>query len=377
MTFDNGDTQSVYSFDATFVKPVNFNLPTGLEVTDAMDGGDMVEFGWNGLLTDWRGYSILPEGKEYTAEQVAYIWQRNCKEDHYVEKTATETIKVQVPIYETIEVPTGVVKYAAKATAYRISFEADKFSISALRNIVPLATEVYAALQEGDIKAALEAVEGNNLGVVLQHKEFKTGYYLTKSEADAALKALVDAANVEVVNSLQDHWKYILDIPGIPYALAYYHYDAPEYLEDQQMTKVDQIVGYKEETHVVTTTVLVPVACTEKPAFAPLSAGLVSGCWVSIEVKEPAKEFVIPGAYWDFYGPIALKLDMDKVTTNLDYNGNELPSDVTLTPAGTTVKYENVGSPVRYAYEIYIPATVTYGFGELSDVLVIKVNPIN
>ena len=55
----------------------------------------------------------------------------------------------------------------------------------------------------------------------------------------------------------------------------------------------------------------------------------------------------------------------------------QLPSGVTLVQDGTSVKYVNVGSPVRYAYNIYIPATMKYGFGVLTGELVIKVNPIN
>ena len=42
-----------------------------------------------------------------------------------------------------------------------------------------------------------------------------------------------------------------------------------------------------------------------------------------------------------------------------------------------TVKYVNVSSPVGYTYQIFIPATVNYGWGTTSSTLTITVNPNN
>ena len=376
VTFDNGDTQSVYSFDATFVKPVDFNLPSLLEVTDAIDGGDVVEFGWNGLLTDWRGAAILPAGVEYPATPVSYVWEKICTGKD-TEITTTETVVRNEAIYDVELVPEHTTLYSAKTTAYRIGFELDNVTTSGLLQIVPVAARAYAALQQGDIEAAYKALEGNDFGVVLQTKEFATEYTLTKADADAALKALVDAENVKIENSLQDHWKQLLALLGNRYDIAHYNYATVQYAE-KTTTKVEEvktIVGYKEVTETVTKITIVPHECNARPAYAA-AKGLVEGCWTAVEVENPVT--VIPGAYWDFYGPInGPVLELDKVTTNLDYNGNKLPSGVTLVQDGTTVKYVNVGSPVRYAYEIYIPAYVEYGFGKLTGTLVIKVNPIN
>ena len=77
----------------------------------------------------------------------------------------------------------------------------------------------------------------------------------------------------------------------------------------------------------------------------------------------------------EYYGPSAIH--DSNVTTNLTYNGGQLPSSVTLEQVGNTVKYVNVGAPVGDSYEIYIPATVTYGWGTASTVLTITVNPVN
>lgn len=44
---------------------------------------------------------------------------------------------------------------------------------------------------------------------------------------------------------------------------------------------------------------------------------------------------------------------------------------------GNTVKYVNVSSPVGYTYQIFIPATVNYGWGTTSSTLTITVNPNN
>ena len=56
------------------------------------------------------------------------------------------------------------------------------------------------------------------------------------------------------------------------------------------------------------------------------------------------------------------KLDIDKVTTDLKYNGGKLPDKATLEQVGNTVKYVSIKSPIEYAYKIFIPATVNYGW---------------
>ena len=100
--------------------------------------------------------------------------------------------------------------------------------------------------------------------------------------------------------------------------------------------------------------------------------------WREWTKKEWGRPDWNPGQYWFFYGPFGdVTLDLNKVTTSLEYNGNKLPDGATLVQTGNTVKYVNVSSPVGYTYQIFIPATVNYGWGTTSSTLTITVNPNN
>ena len=122
---------------------------------------------------------------------------------------------------------------------------------------------------------------------------------------------------------------------------------------------------------------MVPHKHTEKPAFEGTSYGQISGCWEWTK-KEWSRPDWNAGQYWFFYGPFGdVTLDLNKVTTSLEYNGNKLPDGATLVQTGNTVKYVNVSSPVGYTYQIFIPATVDYGWGTTSSTLTITVNPNN
>ena len=122
---------------------------------------------------------------------------------------------------------------------------------------------------------------------------------------------------------------------------------------------------------------MVPHRHTEKPAFEGTSYGQISGCWEWTK-KEWGRPDWNPGQYWFFYGPFGdVTLDLNKVTTSLEYNGNKLPDGATLVQTGNTVKYVNVSSPVGYTYQVFIPATVNYGWGTTSSTLTITVNPNN
>ena len=93
------------------------------------------------------------------------------------------------------------------------------------------------------------------------------------------------------------------------------------------------------------------------------------------EIK--AFDMVQTGQYWNFYGPFGdVKLDLGNVKTNLQYNNYQLPVSVTLEQIGNTVKYVNVGSPIKDEYMIMIPATISYGWGILNGTLTITVKPV-
>ncbi|CDD82318.1 putative cell surface protein [Bacteroides sp. CAG:462] len=141
------------------------------------------------------------------------------------------------------------------------------------------------------------------------------------------------------------------------------------------MKAIESIKYYPAITKSYAPKVIVEKAHTAvKPNYEG-KAGDIVGCWQWI-AKENTQVVTSYGAYWDFYGVFGdLKLDTANATTDLDYNGGKLPSTVTLTQVGNTVKYENVGTPVGYSYKINIPASIEYGWGVAETTLTITVNP--
>ena len=352
--YQNGDEQVVYTFPATFVKPVNYNLPAGLEVTDALDGGDVVEFGWNGLLTDWRGFAIISPDEEIVEKTyTSYSWIKDCAEQHFTEgyyKLANQ------PKFDVIW---GEYTVSEGTTVYTASVEATRISI--------------------DEVALKDLLTGNfNADVIKPITETFTGAAAAdKAQALANLEAAIEEANEGIFAALRDEYKYFAE-------LAYWYFDDADVVYTPSTTgaqTVKYIMGYDVVLPEYEYVAPQPIACTEKPADDVLGdvAGQRLGCWVWTPFQYTVEETnPIPGQYYDFYGPFnGPVLELDKVKTDLEYNGGKLPSGVTLQQVGNTVKYVNVGSPVRYAYNITIPTYVEYGFGKLTATLVIKVNPIN
>jgi len=351
--YQNGDEQVVYTFPATFVKPVNYNLPAGLEVTDALDGGDVVEFGWNGLLTDWRGFAIISPDEEIVEKTyTSYSWIKDCAEQHFTEgyyKLANQ------PKFDVIW---G--EYTVEGTTvYTASVEATRISI--------------------DEVALKDLLTGNfNADVIKPITETFTGAAAAdKAQALANLEAAIEEANEGIFAALRPEYKYFAEY-------AYWYFDDADVVYTPSTTgaqTVKYIMGYDVVLPEYEYVAPQPIACTEKPADDVLGdvAGQRLGCWVWTPFQYTVEETnPIPGQYYDFYGPFnGPVLELDKVKTDLEYNGGKLPSGVTLQQVGNTVKYVNVGSPVRYAYNITIPTYVEYGFGKLTATLVIKVNPIN
>ena len=351
--YQNGDEQVVYTFPATFVKPVNYNLPAGLEVTDALDGGDVVEFGWNGLLTDWRGFAIISPDEEIVEKTyTSYSWIKDCAEQHFTEgyyKLANQP-KFDVIWGEYTVEGTTVYTATVNATRYFI-----------------------------DEVALAELLSGNiNYDVVGKKTEPFTGAAAAdKAQALANLEAAIEEANEGIFAALRPEYKYFAEY-------AYWYFDDADVVYTPSTTgaqTVKYIMGYDVVLPEYEYVAPQPIACTEKPADDVLGdvAGQRLGCWVWTPFQYTVEETnPIPGQYYDFYGPFnGPVLELDKVKTDLTYNEGKLPSGVTLQQVGNTVKYVNVGSPVRYAYNITIPTYVEYGFGKLTATLVIKVNPIN
>lgn len=327
---------------ATIVKPVymNLNIDPQLELTDALDNGDQVEINYEGLFTDWRGFAIT-KGEEVNVPFTYYEWVLDCPANHghyvYTEAPAVATTTT------TVKVPANVPTYTASVTARLV---ADWKGFNAENDIeYPFPTRIT--------------------------KTFTGTAQLTKADAINSLKDVLNKANVEVGTngyegiSVEDwalEWAYDLEAATFAEATT---------TKETEITIVTKTVytaakyEYVVDTHE-----------TEAPEYDGEYAGQKNGCWIWTE-KQYNKPEIQGLQYWYFYGMAdCFDLVLDKVTTNLDYNGGKLPEGAKLEQVGTTLKYHNVHSPVHYDYEIYVPVTMAYKFGTLEGKLTIKVKSI-
>ena len=327
---------------ATIVKPVymNLNIDPQLELTDALDNGDQVEINYEGLFTDWRGFAIT-KGEEVNVPFTYYEWVLDCPANHghyvYTEAPAVATTTT------TVKVPANVPTYTASVTARLI---ADWKGNNGENDIdYPFATSIT--------------------------KTFTGTAQLTKADAINSLKDVLNKANVEVGTngyegiSVEDwalEWAYNLEAATFAEATT---------TKETEITIVTKTVytaakyEYVVDTHE-----------TKAPEYDGEYAGQKNGCWIWTE-KQYNKPEIQGLQYWNFYGMAdCFDLVLEKVTTNLDYNGGKLPEAAKLEQVGTTLKYHNVHSPVHYDYEIYVPVTMAYKFGTLEGKLTIKVKSI-
>ncbi len=327
---------------ATIVKPVymNLNIDPQLELTDALDNGDQVDINYEGLFTDWRGFAIT-KGEEVNVPFTYYEWVLDCPANHghyvYTEAPAVATTTT------TVKVPANVPTYTASVTARLV---ADWKGFNGVNdNRYPWPTTVT--------------------------KTFTGTAQLTKADAINSLKDVLNKANVEVgtngyegisVNDYALEWVYDLEVATFAEATT---------TKETEITIVTKTVytaakyEYVVDTHE-----------TEAPEYDGEYAGQKNGCWIWTE-KQYNKPEIQGLQYWYFYGMAdCFDLVLDKVTTNLDYNGGKLPEGAKLEQVGTTLKYHNVHSPVHYDYEIYVPVTMGYKFGTLEGKLTIKVKSI-
>ena len=340
--FESGDVVVANTFNVEFVTPVSLNMPVGKTVMDAKTGGDVVDFGGYQMLTDWRGYTIT--APETTTELVQWgFWAHN----RSAHKTTVipgweETIK---PAYwdiqtEPVEILTG--------------------------------EKVYG----GNVKVSYTWVLKSYIGIPLVKKVVVKNYEVEGYDSEAAVQQALNALVTEGMYSTRPDGDWF----GIPYELAGHYCDAYNYTSEIVATTttiqtIKSIKYYPAITKSHAPKVIVEKAHTAvKPNYEG-KAGDIVGCWQWI-AKENTQVVTSYGAYWDFYGVFGdLKLDTANATTDLDYNGGKLPSTVTLTQVGNTVKYENVGTPVGYSYKINIPASIEYGWGVAKTTLTITVNP--
>lgn len=327
---------------ATIVKPVymNLNIDPQLELTDALDNGDQVEINYEGLFTDWRGFAIT-KGEEVYVPFTYYEWVLDCPANHghyvYTEAPAVATTTT------TVKVPANVPTYTASVTA-RLVADWKGFN-GENDNRYPFPTTVT--------------------------KTFTGTAQLTKADAINSLKDVLNKANVEVGTNGYE------GISVEDYALEWaYDLEAATFAEGTTTKETEITIVTKTVYTAAKYEYVVDTHETEAPEYDGEYAGQKNGCWIWTE-KQYNKPEIQGLQYWNFYGMAdCFDLVLDKVTTNLDYNGGKLPEAAKLEQVGTTLKYHNVHSPVHYDYEIYVPVTMAYKFGTLEGKLTIKVKSI-
>lgn len=341
--YPNGDEVTVNEFMVNFVRPVNLNMPSSASVVDATDDGDVADFQWTGLLTDWRGKAILEPGEEFV-ESCESIW-------------------VSTPIVEYDYAP-GYNKLVTPAEL-EVEYDEVSFTTSVPTTMYTASASVVIQVRYG-LLGVFTAWETHQI-----HQISTTNPYSTESEALADLVVKYNAITAPSGVIGAEYQKLA------PVDLVYEYVNVPtgqliEYTYVKSINYVPAVYEWIEGKFIPK-----PFVSTAIPTYDGTTEGQRVNEWVWTVNCTTSTE-VVDGQYWNFYGPFGtITADIANVSTSLTYNNGELPVDVTLTQVGNTITYVNVGAPVGYEYEIYIPATITYGWGTLSTTLTIKVIPAN
>lgn len=358
-----GDEYVLHTFMVDFIRPVNLNFPDDIHVKDAKTGGDEITYGFAGLLTDWRGETILPPTPIEIHEE-GYHWVKVCSPaDH----------AVVFPGYQKV----------VKEGHYEFEFEDKEVVIPTSTAYHKASIKLYdnADLQgwyarHGDQDRAFEWV-----GVFPKLVWRPAGTWVEKttvvgygrSEAEALENAKVEA------NKLSPRYLENVETRG-------WKSDAPvtEVLNSGTVTvtfKTIKNVTYVDAVYETVEPKIEYSPCNPKPGPSSdvYTEGQRIGCW-QWQKWATATPGMTPGRFWDFYGVFKpaddVVLDLTKVTTDLP--DGKLPSKATLTQKpGYKLFYDNVLSPIQYTYHIYIPASIEYGWGVLNQTLVITVDPYN
>lgn len=335
---ENGEEITVNTFLVDFIRPVNLNMPSGISVKDAKTGGDIADFQWNGILTDWRGEFIV-DGSSVNVDTDASFWANTYQpeytwKDGYYEEVSPAQFNVE---YDEISFVTNVDIELVKGTT-TFTVQRKPYLIGSWSDV---STQSYTT-------SLMETVDQVNTAIEAKRSELLSSY----SALGYVYRVIdngVTVANQTVTQGQTVTYTYVKDMTFVP---AVYNWVDGEWI-------------------------IVPHTPTPTPTVDGTHNGQVIGDWTWTVVTNSSQVWA-PGQYWDFYGPFSsIVANIAGVTTNLTYNGGELPADVTLEQIGNTVKYVNVGAPVGYSYEIYIPVSVNYGWGTVASQLTITVNPVN
>ncbi len=358
-----GDEYVLHTFMVDFIRPVNLKFPDDIHVKDAKTGGDEITYGFAGLLTDWRGETILPPTPIEIHEE-GYYWNKVCSPaDH----------AVVIPGFQKV----------VKEGYYEFEFE-DK------EVVIPTSTAYHKAsikLYDNAERQSWYAAHGDRDRIIIfiggfpkflwrpagtwVEKTTVVGY--GRSEAEALENAKVEA------NKLSPRYLENVETRG-------WKSDAPvtEVLNSGTVTvtfKTIKNVTYVPAVYETVEPTIEYSPCNPKPGPSSdvYTEGQRIGCW-QWQKWATVTPGMTPGRFWDFYGVFKpaddVVLDLTKVTTDLP--DGKLPSKATLTQKpGYKLFYDNVLSPIQYTYHIYIPASIEYGWGVLNQTLVITVDPYN
>lgn len=358
-----GDEYVLHTFMVDFKRPVNLNFPDDIHVKDAKTGGDEITYGFAGLLTDWRGETILPP-TPIEIHKEGHHWVKVCSPaDHAVVIPGYQKVKTE-GYYEfefedkEVVIPT--------ATAYH------KASITLYDNIA----RQHWFYSHGDNGATMEFTPG---GIVWTPRPDGTWVKRTtvvgygRSEGEALENAKVEANKLSLrylENVEKRGWKS----------------DAPvmEVLNSGTVTvtfKTIKNVTYVPAVYETVEPEIKYSPCNPEPGPSSdvYTEGQRIGCW-QWQKWATVTPGMTPGRFWDFYGVFKpaddVVLDLANVTTDLP--DGKLPSTASLEQRpGYKLFYMNVLSPIQYTYHIYIPASIEYGWGVLNQTLVITVDPYN
>lgn len=366
-----GDEYVLHTFMVNFKRPVNLKFPDDIHVKDAKTGGDEITYGFAGLLTDWRGETILPPTPIEIHEE-GYYWNKVCSPaDHAVvipgfQKVVKEGYyKFEFEDKEVV-IPTATAYHKASITLYDNAERQAWFYIHGDKDFIRVFTPfgpIFTPRPEGTwVKRTTVVGYGRSEGEALENAKVEANKlslrYLENVEkrgwkSDAPVTEVLNSGTVTVT------FKTIKNVTYVP---AVYE-------------TVEPTIEYSP--------------CNPKPGPSSdvYTEGQRIGCW-QWQKWATVTPGITPGRFWDFYGvftpadDVVLHLERNPdgsykhVTTDLP--DGKLPSKATLTQKpGYKLFYDNVMSPIQYTYHIYIPASIEYGWGVLNQTLVITVDPYN
>ncbi len=367
----SGDEYVLHTFQVDFKRPVNLNFPDDIHVKDAQTGGDEITYGFAGLLTDWRGETILPP-TPIEIHKEGYHWVKVCSPaDHAVVIPGFQKV-VKEGHYEfefedkEVVIPTATAYHKASITLYDNAERQAWFYIHGDKDFIRVFTPfgpIFTPRPEGTwVKRTTVVGYGRSEGEALENAKVEANKlslrYLENVEkrgwkSDAPVTEVLNSGTVTVT------FKTIKNVTYVP---AVYE-------------TVEPTIEYSP--------------CNPKPGPSSdvYTEGQRIGCW-QWQKWATVTPGMTPGRFWDFYGvfkpadDVVLHLERNPdgsykhVTTDLP--DGKLPSKATLTQKpGYKLFYDNVMSPIQYTYHIYIPASIEYGWGVLNQTLVITVDPYN